>query len=183
MVTTTKLTYQDYLDAPGDQRYELIDGELILVASPNMDHQDVSMKLGYRMYSYVEENGLGWVSHAPLDVLLADNDTVTDVVQPDLLFVSREREQIRTPANIRGAPDFVVEILSPSSARRDWQYKRNLYARHGVKEYWIVDPSNRIVYVMLLTDGVLEIESTYTEGDTVASVTLKGFSIDVDEIF
>ena len=88
MVTATKLTYQDYLDTPGDERYELLDGELILVASPNRNHQTTSMELGSRMHSFAKENDLGWVFHAPYDVLL----TESNVVQPDLLFISKERE-------------------------------------------------------------------------------------------
>ena len=179
MVTTPRLTYQDYVNMEGDERYELLDGELILVASPNRDHQMASMKIGYRMFSFVEENDLGWVFDAPFDVLFTD----TDVAQPDLLFVSKEREVIITHANIQGAPDLIVEILSPSSSRRDWRDKRELYAVHGVREYWIVDPANRIVWVMLLRDGVLEIEETYTEGDAITSSTLEGFSISLDEIF
>ena len=179
MVTTPRLTYQDYVNLEGDERYELLDGELILVGSPNTDHQTASVRIGYRMYSFVEENGLGRFFHAPYDVLFTD----TDVTQPDLLFVSKERESIITEANIQGAPDLIVEILSPSSSRRDWRDKRELYAEHGVKEYWIVDPTNRIVWVLLLRDGVLEIEETYTEGDTITSSTLKGFSISLNEIF
>ena len=179
MVTATKLTYQDYLNTPGDERYELLDGELVLVASPNEDHQTASMELGSRMHSFVKEKDLGRVFHAPYDVLL----TESNVVQPDLLFISKEREHIRTPANIQGAPDLIVEILSPSSARRDWRDKRELYAKHEVKEYWIVDPTNRIVYVMLLKNGILDLEATYGEGDTVTSSTLEGFAIDVDDLF
>ena len=179
MVTTPRLTYQDYANLEGDERYELIDGELILVGSPNTDHQTASVRIGYRMYSFVEENGLGRFFHAPYDVLFTD----TDVVQPDLLFVSKERESIITEANIQGAPDLIVEILSPSSSRRDWRDKRELYAEHGVSEYWIVDPANRIVWVMLLQDGTLVEEGAYGEGDTVTSTTLDGFSVGLDEIF
>ena len=179
MVTTPRLTYQDYVNLEGDERYELLDGELILVGSPNEDHQIASLELATQMNIFVKENDLGRVFNAPFDVLLSD----TDVVQPDILFVSNEREHIRTPANIQGAPDLIVEILSPSSSRRDWRDKRELYASHGVKGYWIVDPTNRIVWVMLLQDGALEIEETYTEGDTVASSTLDGFNVRVDEIF
>ena len=179
MVTTPRLTYQDYANLEGDERYELLDGELILVGSPNENHQIASMKIGYRMYSFVEENDLGQVFHAPYDVLFTD----TDVVQPDILFVSKEREHIRTPANIQGAPDVIVEVLSPSSVRRDWHDKRGLYASHGVREYWIVDPVHQIVSVLLLQDGELEVDGTYTEGDAVASTTLEGFSVGLDEIF
>ena len=179
MVTTPRLTYQDYADLEGDERYELLDGELMLVVSPNEDHQTVSLRLASRMLSFVEDNDLGRVFHAPYDVLFTD----TDVVQPNLLFVSKERYHIRTPANIQGAPDLAVEILSPSSSRRDWHDKRELYTRHGVREYWIIDPTNRIVSVLQLRDGVLEIEQTCTEGDTAESLVLEGFSISLGELF
>ena len=179
MVTTPRLTYQDYANLEGDECYELLSGKLILNPSPNTAHQTVSIALGSWMHSSVKEHDLGQVFHAPFDVLFTD----TDVVQPDLLFVSKEREHVITPANIQGAPDLIVEILSPSSSRRDWRDKRELYASHGVREYWIVDPTNRIVYTMLLEDGTLEIAETCTEGDTVTSSTLEGFSISLDEIF
>jgi Uma2 family endonuclease len=179
MVTTPKLTYQDYANLEGDERYELLDGDLILVASPNRDHQTVVMELGFQMHAFVKENDLGWVYSAPFDVLFTD----TDVVQPDLMFVSREREHILTRANVQGAPDLIVEILSPSSSTRDWRAKRELYATHGVPEYWIIDPTNRIVSVMLLQDGVLQIEQTRTENDTATSTILDGFNVSLDSIF
>ena len=179
MVTTPRLTYQDYADLEGDERYELLDGELILVGSPNEDHQIASVELGTQMHSFVKEHDLGRVFFAPFDVLFSD----TDVVQPDLLFVSKDRYHIRTPANIQGAPDLVVEVLSPSSSRRDWGYKRELYARHGVREYWVIDPTNRIVSVMTLQDGVLEIDQTLTEDNTARSSVLEGFDVNLAEIF
>ena len=179
MVTTPRLTYQDYANLEGDERYELLDGELILVAAPNEDHQTVSLRMIVRMNSFVEERQLGRIFHAPYDVLFSN----TEVVQPDLLFVSTERDHIRTPANIQGAPDLIVEILSPSSSRRDWRDKRELYARHGVREYWIIDPTNRLVSVMQLKDGVLEIEQTCAEGDVATSTVLDGFGVRLDEIF
>ena len=179
VIAAAKLTYQDYLNMDGDERYELIDGELIMVASPNRDHQITSVELGFRMHGYSQANELGRVFLAPFDVLFSD----TDVVQPDILFVSREREEIITYANIRGAPDLVVEILSPSSMIRDWREKMALYSEHGVEEYWIVDPMRRVVWLMLLRGGVLEIEGTYGIGDTVSSSALAGFSVKVDDIF
>ena len=176
MVTTPRLNYFVFADLEGD---ELLYGESILVGPPNEDHQMVSIELGTQMHSFVKGHGLGRVFHAPYDVLFTD----TDVVQPDLLFVSKERYHIRTPANIQGAPDLAVEILSPSSSRRDWHHKRELYARHGVREYWIIDPTNRIVSVLQLRDGVLEIEQTCTEGDTAESRVLEGFSVSLGELF
>ena len=109
--------------------------------------------------------------------------TDTDVAQPDIMFISREREHILTPANVQGAPDFIVEILSRSSSTRDWRDKRELYAAHGVREYWIVDPANKLVSVLLLQDGVLEIEQTHTGDDTVTSTIVDGFSVSLDSIF
>ncbi len=179
MTTKARYTYEDYLNTPEGERYELLDGELILVASPNEEHQLASIRLGSKMHLYVDAGELGWVFHAPFDIVFSD----TEVVQPDLMFISKEREHIRSGANVRGAPDLVVEILSPSSSRRDWKYKRELYAKYGVKEYWIVDPANRIVSVMLLKDGVLEIAGAYVEGDTLASAALEGFEVGVEEIF
>ena len=179
VITATRLTYQDYLSMDGDERYELIDGELIMAAAPNREHQRAIGKLGYGMYGFVAERDLGEFYYAPFDVVLSD----TDVVQPDLLFVSKEREEIVTPANVQGAPDLVVEILSPSSARRDWSDKFELYSKHGVKEYWIVDPENRVVWLALLRGGALEIAGTYGIGDTVSSTVLAGFSVKVDDIF
>ena len=179
VIATAKLTYQDCLDMDGDERFELIDGELIMVGAPNEAHQITSVELGFRMHAFSKDNALGRVFLAPFDVLLSD----TDVVQPDILFVSNERAHIRTPANIRGAPDLVVEILSPSSTGRDWGAKMALYAEHGVEEYWIVDPMRRVVWLTLLRGGVLEIEGSYGIGDTVSSSVLAGFSVKVDDIF
>ena len=179
VLTATRLTYQDYLNMDGEERYELIDGELIMVGAPNFAHQKASVVLVSRMFTFADDRELGDVLHAPYDVILSD----TDVVQPDILFVSNERAHIRTPANIRGAPDLVVEILSPSSASRDWREKFELYAKHGVKEYWIVDPANRVVWLARLRGGALEIAGTYGIGDTVSSTVLAGFSVKVDDIF
>jgi Uma2 family endonuclease len=127
----------------------------------------------------VEDRDLGQIYVAPFDVVLSD----TEVVQPDLLFVSQERSHIITHANIQGAPDLVVEILSPSTANRDWTYKRELYARHGVKELWIVDPDAGIVWVMLLRGDDFELVGVYSEGQSFRSSTLGGLTIDLDDVF
>ncbi len=179
MITKAKLTYRDYLDMPGEDRFELIDGELILVGSPNRAHQMTSIELVSRIHAYVSKNDLGWVFHAPFDVIFSD----TDVVQPDLVFVSKESESIITSANIQGAPDMLVEILSPSSRSRDWSEKRELYAQYGIQEYWIIDPVERKIWIMRLREGALEVVGEYGAGDTAASSTVAGFGVRVDEIF
>ena len=179
MVTTHRLTYQDYANLEGDERYELLDGRLVPVPSRNTAHQAASIRLMSEMYFFIEENGLGRLYPAPFDVLF----TNSDVVQPDLLFISGDRKHIITPDNVQGAPDMVVEILSPATSRMDWHDKRELYALHGVREYWIVDPTHRIVSVLQLRDGVLEITQTCTEGDAADSAVLEGFSVSLAELF
>ena len=185
MVTTRTRpwpTYQDYLDIPGDDRYELINGEFILVSAPNIAHQGAItgfiLSLGY----FVELENLGRVFAAPTEVILTDPEGI-NIVQPDIIFVSKEREHIITHANIQGAPDLLVEILSPSTGRRDRTVKLDLYARHGVGEYWLANPDAQTVTVMLLKDGEYEVVGNYGIGDTLTSPTLEGFSVSLDRIF
>ena len=175
-----KFTYEDYQHTPDDKRYELLDGELIMVPAPNLGHQRIGAKLGTQLYTFVEEKGLGEVFFAPCDVVLSN----TDVVQPDLLFVSNERAHLLLGGdNVRGAPDLVVEILSPSTAGQDRTLKRALYFKHGVKEYWLVDPDARTVTVLRLGEDAFEVEAIYGEGQTMSSPTLTGFSVGLNEIF
>ena len=183
MVTATttrvKFTYEDYLNAPEDKRYELLDGELIMVPSPTFPHQNTEMELSLSVGWFVKRHDLGVALSAPMDVVLSD----TDVVQPDLLFVSRERMHIIAHDAIYGAPDLVVEILSPSTARRDLTFKRRLYAKHGVKEYWQVNIDDRSVTVLSLGNGDYEVAAVYGSGETLTSPVLPGFALVVDEIF
>ena len=173
-----KLTYEDYANLPGDDRYELIDGELILVSSPSEFHQTILMNLIYLLQS-VRQSGLGRLYCAPFDVIFSDYD----VVQPDLLFIAAERADIVTEANVQGAPDLVVEILSPSTSRLDRTRKRELYERHGVKEMWLVDPREHKLAVLLLRDGKLEDAGEYGAGQNFASETLGNLTIDLDNVF
>lgn len=173
-----KLTYEDYAKTPDDERWELIDGELFMSPSPKRAHQRSQMTLGSRMSFFVDENDLGEV-YSDFDVVLSDTDTV----RPDLLFVSKERLHIITADNVHGAPDMVVEIRSESTARRDWTTKRDLYERHGVREYWLADPEAATVAVLLLDEGELKVAGVYSEGDTLSSAVMSGFSIVLADIF
>ena len=174
-----KVTYDDYAKTPEDERWELLDGELIMAAAPNMKHQSVQSNTDWHVQRFVRDRDLGRVFNAPTDVVLSEHD----VVQPDLVFVSSEREHIITDANIQGAPDLVVEILSPSTASRDWRDKLDLYARHGVAEYWLMDPIYEIVWVFRLVDGTLVQVGMYGVGDTLISPLLEGFSLELGEVF
>ncbi len=175
-----KFTYEDYQHTPDDQRYELLDGELIMPPAPSLSHQRIDAKLGWRLAQFVEERDLGEVFSAPCDVVLSN----TDVVQPDLLFVSKALVHLLLGgANVLGAPDLVVEILSPSTAGLDRTLKRALYARHGVREYWLVDPDARTVTVLWLAGNDFEVVALYGEGETMTSPTLQEFAVNLDEIF
>ena len=148
--TRVKLTHADYLLFPDDgKRHELIDGEHFVTPSPRVKHQAVLQNLHLELAPFVRENRLGQLFVAPLDVILSE----VDVVEPDLLFVSNERREI-VQDWIRGTPDLVIEILSPGSRRKDEILKRQLYERHGVSEYWLVDPEAETVKLYRLRDGV-----------------------------
>ena len=175
-----KFTYEDYRTAPPDKRYELLDGDLVMAPAPNLKHQEVQFRLGRRLGQFIEERALGKFYFAPCDVVLSD----TDVVQPDLLFVSREREHLLSGGdNVRGAPDLVVEILSPSTADRDRGYKRALYGRHGVAEYWLVDPAAETVWIHRRRAGVLAVAHTFGREETLRSPLLAGLELDLDAVF
>ena len=175
-----KFTYEDYKHTSDDERYELIHGDLILMApAPREAHQRVDMVLGSRLHFYVEEHNLGRVYSAPFDVVLSD----TIVLEPDLMFISNERLHIITEANIRGAPDLVIEILSPSTAGRDRTVKRNIYAGYKVKEYWLVDTDAKSIMVLVLGEDGFTLADIYSEGQTLTSPTLEGFTLNLNEIF
>ena len=183
MATTTqgtvRRTYNDYCATPDDERYELLNGNLMMVPAPNMKHQRVLVRLAQKLRNFAEEHRLGEVYVAPCDVVLSD----TDVVQPDLLFISRAREHTLTDENVRGAPDLVIEILSPSTADRDLGYKHELYGRHGVLEYWIVDPMAETIAVHQQRNGSLELAETFGRRDTLRSGVLEGLHLELDDIF
>lgn len=174
-----KFTYEDYLNTPEDKRYELLDGNLVALSSPEEFHQRVSILLGSKLVQVAVENRLGKVYHAPFDVVLSN----TDVVQPDLIFVSNERADIITPENIQGAPDLVVEILSPSTAARDKTFKRSLYAKHGITEYWMVDLTEKTITILRHGERGFEVIEIYGEGEILTSPTLQGFTLNLDDIF
>ena len=109
-----KFTYKDYLQLPEDKRYELVEGEFFMVPSPNYYHQVISKRLFRTLDDYVRKFGLGEVLYAPLDVILSEEN----VLQPDILFISKERFNIITNKNIQGAPDLIIEILSSAKIGR-----------------------------------------------------------------
>ena len=183
MQTAIKFNYQDYLQLPEDKRYEIIDGELFMVPSPNEVHQRILLTLTTILLNYVKKNKLGYVYCAPFDVLFSEED----IVQPDIIFVSNENRKIITKDNIKGTPDLLIEILSPSTCKRDLGIKKKLYVKNGVREYWIVDPEQEIIEVLNLKEGEFRSKSynTGVVGQTsrLSSFIIQGFDIDIKEIF
>ncbi|MGQ9631389.1 MAG: Uma2 family endonuclease [bacterium] len=179
MKAQVKFTYEDYCQLPEDKRYELIGGEFFMVPSPSPYHQDILRNLLGALNAYVVDQALGKVYCAPLDVVLSDED----VVQPDILFISKDRVDIIGERSIRGAPDLVVEILSPATAERDRTLRKKLYAKYGVRECWLVDPESEAVEVFQLGERGFESVSRYEGEGVVKSAILEGLAIPLGEIF
>jgi Uma2 family endonuclease len=183
-----KLTYQDLLRLPEDLlRHELIDGEHYVSPAPNMKHQSIVLNLGAILLSFVRAHRLGKVLVAPFDVLFSDHD----VVEPDVLYVSAGKADRLRERYVAGAPDLVVEVLSPSSRGIDKIKKRRLYEAQGVPEYWIVDPVAETVEVYHAAAGggfALQASLALAAGAGIAESTLEtpllpGLRISLREIF
>jgi Uma2 family endonuclease len=143
-MATAVMTYEDYVALPDDgNRYEVIEGELCVVPAPNRIHQKVMFNIAYELRKCAEKKNLGEVYIAPLDVVLSKSN----VLQPDILYISKGRLKILTDAGASAAPDLAVEVLSPSTRRRDEVTKRRLYERFGVEEFWIVDLSQMAIRI------------------------------------
>jgi Uma2 family endonuclease len=178
-----KLGYADLLAFPDDgKRHELIDGEHYASAAPTLRHQTVLKNLFSALHGFVRRRHLGEVFFAPVDVLLSDHD----VVEPDLLYVRRERLAILEARFVRGAPDLAVEVISPWSRKLDAAVKRQAYARFGVGEYWIVDPNPETVEVFRGSGEWLEpaVRLSRAPGpQTLVSPLFPGFVLTLDQIF
>ena len=179
-VKTHGVTYADYAAMPDDgHRYQVIYGELVMTPAPNEPHQRSLLNLASLIRDHVRTAALGKVYIAPFDVVLSDDN----VVQPDLLFISKERLNIITDANVQGAPDLVVEFLSPGTAYLDRTQKRDLYARFAVREYWLVSPEAGTIEVLVLRGGKFERLGLFGVGDSVKSEVLSGLSFKTDVVF
>ncbi|MBI4409342.1 MAG: Uma2 family endonuclease, partial [Gemmatimonadetes bacterium] len=146
--STRRWSYSEFARLPNDgNRYEVIAGELCVTPAPTTPHQRIIGNLYYLLRGFVDEHDLGSVWLSPVDVLLAEGD----YLEPDLVFVRREREGIISERGIEATPDLVIEVLSESTAERDRGLKRERYAYFGVPQYWIVDPGSRTVLVYQLS--------------------------------
>ena len=174
------LTHYDYREMPeGPPYYQLIEGELCMSPSPNRAHQRILTNIFAAISWHVAKTRAGEIYVAPFDVFLTD----LNVYQPDLVFISKERKSILTDQGAEGAPDLVVEILSPRSAKLDRGVKRDIYARTGVQELWIVDPDHQQVEVFNLPENADTPLATYTRRQKLRSRILAKFSMPVAQIF
>lgn len=172
-------TYDDYLAIDDGNRYEIMEGELVLTPSPGFIHQHIAAKIETVLRVFVEQNNMGTVMDAPFDVVLSERV----VLQPDVLFVSRERYHLITATCLKGGPDLVVEVISPNSGRRDRINKSRLYRKYGVKEYWLVDPEAGTVEVLAADDRGWYQAGAYDVEDTLTSPLLPGLEVKLKEVF
>ena len=178
-------SYADLLSWDDNTRYELYDGQPLALASPSEVHQRISMALSIQLGNYLMGKKCR-VYAAPFDVRLFEQEgdgpeDVDTVVQPDLMVVCDQNKVDRH--GVHGAPDLVIEILSPASARLDRLVKFNLYQRAGVKEYWLVDPSTRTVSVYTLEDGAYHAATVYSSDLSAPAGVLDGCIIDLSAVF
>jgi Uma2 family endonuclease len=179
---TDRLTLGEYLSMPeGAPYYQFINGKPVSMPSPTLLHQRILRILNRLFDAFVERHRLGEVFFAPLDVYLSDGE----YYQPDLIFISNERSHIKQE-RVQGAPDLVVEILSPSNAEDDLTHKRAVYEAFGVREYWIVNPAERTVTVLANVDGAFQQVSAAQSNDnddSVESALLAGFRVSLADVF
>ena len=178
-----KLTYEDFVNFPDDgKRHEIIDGVHYVTPSPATKHQVVTGNLHALIWTHLKQHPIGRIFIAPFDVLLS----TFDIVEPDLLYISRERLDILTAKNVQGSPDLVIEVLSPGMRRTDELTKRKRYEMFGVQEYWIVDPELDAIkaYRRISAGGFSKpVELACEHGDAISTPLLPGWSVPLTEVF
>lgn len=178
-----RLTYRDFVRFPDDgRRHELIDGKHYVTPPPNLRHQRLVQQLARALWNYLDLHPIGELFCVPVDCVLS----FFDIVEPDLLIIANDQTAIVTKRNLRGAPALVVEVASPSTKRRDRRHKRDLYARAGVREYWMIDPDANSVTVFRRTpEGEFPIVATLQAavGETLTTPLLPGFELKLSHYF
>jgi Uma2 family endonuclease len=176
-----KWTYQDLLNYfPKNLKHkvEILNNQLIIMASPSFLHQKISMKLSREMSYFAEKHKLGEVLTAPMDTKFDENN----VEQPDILFISITRFNLIEKNVINGAPDLIVEIISPANKKKERQEKHDLYERKGVKEYWTIFPKKKEIIVEVLENEKYTVFSKGKKTGTIQSSVLEGFEVSVEDI-
>ena len=173
-------TYEDYRELPNDRKiYQVIGGKLLMVPAPSTRHQSVSRNLEFIIWSFVKSYNLGVVYYAPIDVVFSS----VDIVQPDIVFIAKNRLAIVKEKGIFGAPDWVIEIVSSSTSKIDVKLKKDLYERFGVREYWIVYPEDEKVEVYLLKEGDYKLRGVFLKHDILQVSTIEKLKVNLEEVF
>ena len=172
-------TYEDYARLPEGSPYQLIGGDLIMVPAPAPYHQRISRKIEFMLLQHVEKNDLGEVFYSPIDVYFSEEDTF----QPDIIFILKERSNIIGETKIEGAPDLIIEILSPSTAYYDLGRKYKVYEKAGVKEYWLVHPDRKAIEIYLNSGEKFQLSQAVEEAGIVKSELLEDFEVELGKIF
>lgn len=176
-------TYEDYLRLPDDgKRYEIIEGVLYVANAPSYEHQFAVGEIFGELRAFVKAKNLGVVIAAPFEVHLPG---IAKPVQPDVLFIAAQRQPTSDIQLFEGAPELVVEVISPSSLRLDQHIKFGAYEQAKVREYWLVDPKTRSVEVYTLpADGVeYALLGQFGNGERLKSAALAGLELAVDSLF
>lgn len=180
MRISTKFTYEDLEVIPPDRnRYEIVDGELFVTAAPIPLHQKILLNLAYRLLEHVRKHRLGEVYVAPLDIVF----TRSTVLEPDLIFASRDRLSIIGKKNLSGPPDLVVEVLSESTERLDREIKPKQYALYGVPEFWRIDPVGKPVEIFRLREAAYEMAARLSYKDNLESPLFPGLRLPVSSLW
>jgi Uma2 family endonuclease len=178
----TKYSYADYLQWDDEQRWELIDGiPYNMSPAPSNTHQRVSISISSLFYNYLTDKPCE-VRSAPFDVRLSEQDQMTaNVVQPDISIICDSHKM--DEHGCKGAPDLIVEILSPRTAQRDRRDKFRLYEKYGVREYWIVDPLHETIEVYLLQGNRFAEQQVYAKGDVIEVSIFADCQMNLNDIF
>lgn len=173
-------TYEDYIQLPDDgKRYEIINGELYMIPAPSLGHQRTIRRLLYAIENFLQDNPLGEVFPAPTDVIFSD----INILQPDLVFIGKEKFAILTRENIQGAPDLVIEVLSASTEKRDRKLKLNIYSKFGVPEYWMANHDRATVEIWRRKGRKLVFHAVLEKTQTLTTPLLPGLKIALEKIF
>jgi Uma2 family endonuclease len=175
-----QFTYEDYLELPDDgKRYEIIDGELYMSTAPTTNHQRIAGNFFGLLFIYLRSHPIGILMSAPLEVFFSK----TNLAQPDVVFISNERQNVVKAEHVKGAPDLVIEVLSPGTEKRHRTVKLKMYAKFGVGEYWMAKENTATGEIFRLRDGELVPVARLGKSDVLTSPLFPGLEIPLNEIF
>jgi Uma2 family endonuclease len=175
-----QFTYEDYRHTPDDgKRYEIIDGDLCVSLPPPVNHQVIAGNLLFTLAKFLKLHPIGEVILGPLEVYFSK----INIAQPDIIFISKARWHIVKPTKVKGAPDLVIEVPSPGTAKRDRTIKAKMYAQFGVREYWLPKEKTATVEIFRLQDRKLVSVARLGKSDVLTSPLFPGLEIRLSEIF